>query len=172
MTRRHRRVISRTRFSVSSKKHLPKAKKNATINRYVSVAQLDRAQASDAWCRWFESNRVHQKKTPLRVSFLMSLVGRTDAGSREERSDDTLPRVPPWEAAIYNRVHQNLTSFIQAERLGMVSLHSSALIEYARIPIHRLNILFIRLSLRNRHNIDTKNIAIMAFLLQDGFALL
>lgn len=31
---------------------------------YALVAQLDRAQASDAWCRWFESNRVHHK-TPV-----------------------------------------------------------------------------------------------------------
>ena len=33
-------------------------------DKNVSVAQLDRAQASDAWCRWFESNRVHQKSHP------------------------------------------------------------------------------------------------------------
>ncbi len=32
--------------------------------KYALVAQLDRAQASDAWCRWFESNRVHHK-TPV-----------------------------------------------------------------------------------------------------------
>ena len=35
--------------------------------KYVSVAQLDRAQASDAWCRWFESNRVHQKFDKFRL---------------------------------------------------------------------------------------------------------
>ena len=34
-------------FDIMNKAHAP-------------VAQLDRAQASDAWCRWFESNRVRQ----------------------------------------------------------------------------------------------------------------
>ena len=37
----------------------------------VSVAQLDRAQASDAWCRWFESNRVHQTKRRIFASFFV-----------------------------------------------------------------------------------------------------
>ena len=50
-------------------KRLQESGKNSKIkglsNRYVSVAQLDRAQASDAWCRWFESNRVHQKGHPF-----------------------------------------------------------------------------------------------------------
>ena len=32
--------------------------------QHASVAQLDRAPASDAGCRWFESNRVHHKKPP------------------------------------------------------------------------------------------------------------
>lgn len=35
--------------------------------KYALVAQLDRAQASDAWCRWFESNRVHHK-TPVAIA--------------------------------------------------------------------------------------------------------
>ena len=39
----------------------------AREKKYVSVAQLDRAQASDAWCRWFESNRVHQKFDKFRL---------------------------------------------------------------------------------------------------------
>ena len=30
-------------------------------SKYALVAQLDRALASDARCRWFESNRVRQK---------------------------------------------------------------------------------------------------------------
>ena len=32
---------------------------------YASVAQLDRAPASDAGCRWFESNRARQKNLGL-----------------------------------------------------------------------------------------------------------
>ena len=29
---------------------------------YAPVAQLDRAQTSDVWCRWFESVQVHQPR--------------------------------------------------------------------------------------------------------------
>ena len=56
---------------------------------YVSVAQLDRAQASDAWCRWFESNRVHQKKDNQNGCLFFGVFGRSKrripVGSREER---------------------------------------------------------------------------------------
>ena len=73
------------------------------LKRYVSVAQLDRAQASDAWCRWFESNRVHQKRHPFWVSFLR-VFGRSKrrsiVGSREKRSFDALAKPKP------QRVHQ------------------------------------------------------------------
>ena len=39
------------------------------MTRYAPVAQLDRAQASDAWCRRFESCSVRQKtsRSPLRA---------------------------------------------------------------------------------------------------------
>ena len=44
------------------------------FEKYVSVAQLDRAQASDAWCRWFESNRVHQKPPCLLVGRFLYII--------------------------------------------------------------------------------------------------
>ena len=36
--------------------------------RYVSVAQLDRAIASDAMCRWFESSRVHHGSPRAKIA--------------------------------------------------------------------------------------------------------
>ena len=54
----------------------------------VSVAQLDRAQASDAWCRWFESNRVHQNNRLFRRLFFVYSIDekeRFPVGSCEER---------------------------------------------------------------------------------------
>ena len=44
-----------------------------TYLKYALVAQLDRALASDARCRWFESNRVRHERNliclPNQVSF-------------------------------------------------------------------------------------------------------
>ena len=58
-------------------KRLQESGKNSKIkglsNRYVSVAQLDRAQASDAWCRRFESAMVCQKN-PSRETWIFSFV--------------------------------------------------------------------------------------------------
>lgn len=43
------------------------------LNCNVPVAQLDRAQASDAWCRWFKSIRVRQKKTARKTAVFQCL---------------------------------------------------------------------------------------------------
>ncbi len=44
---------------------------------------------SDAGCRWFESNRVHQKENRQYGGFLFGVFGRSKrrilVGSREER---------------------------------------------------------------------------------------
>ena len=45
------------------------------LNCNVPVAQLDRAQASDAWCRWFKSIRVRQlKKYGQRCPYFLILI--------------------------------------------------------------------------------------------------
>ena len=86
----------------------------------VSVAQLDRAQASDAWCRWFESNRVHQNNRLFRRLFFVYSIDekeRFPVGSREER-ETTIPfhsAMPASDDALsfgqYPRVHQKQPSF-------------------------------------------------------------
>ena len=63
---------------------LPKALKRSLCRR-VSVAQLDRARASDARCRWFESSRVHHKK-PKPIFGLGFFVVKTEGELRSAPS--------------------------------------------------------------------------------------
>ena len=44
--------------------------------RYLSVAQPDRAQASDAWCQRFESAQVGQKNDKIRQNFVVFYSSR------------------------------------------------------------------------------------------------
>ena len=46
--------------------------------KHAPVAQLDRAQASDAWCRWFESNRMRHKATTSVVAFFSLRIQTND----------------------------------------------------------------------------------------------
>ena len=43
----------------------PALRSEADHDRYAPVAQLDRAMASDAMCRWFESSRAYQNRKHL-----------------------------------------------------------------------------------------------------------
>ena len=58
------------------------------MTRYAPVAQLDRAQASDAWCRRFESCSVRQKRTDRAYSavglFFVSLTDLNLAALRRK----------------------------------------------------------------------------------------
>ena len=47
---------------------------NTITTNYAPLAQLDRAQASDAWCRRFESAMVCQKSTCSRRCFLFFIL--------------------------------------------------------------------------------------------------
>lgn len=44
------------------------------IYGYASVAQLDRAMASDAMCRWFESSQAYHKIKPCVRSLILHMV--------------------------------------------------------------------------------------------------
>ena len=60
----HKRLQNASKKDKIKERFLNSQNDKAATNIHVSVAQLDRAPASDAGCRWFESNRVHHKKPP------------------------------------------------------------------------------------------------------------
>lgn len=48
----------------------------AACLRYAPVAQLDRAIASDAMCRWFESSQAHQQRDAAPKSLQLVQIAR------------------------------------------------------------------------------------------------
>ena len=72
------------------------------------VAQLDRAQASDAWCRWFESNRMHQRKRiPVKWGTLSLFYRLDSSASLGERLANLNSPVDCLRAALYGRIQSD-----------------------------------------------------------------
>ena len=76
---------------------------------YAPVAQLDRAQASDAWCRWFKSNRMHQNSIAfiggaILVHGIVSRKRRVRVGSRVQLAiwrSQRAKREKGWDKRLY-----------------------------------------------------------------------
>ncbi len=111
------------------KKCLQRSRKCAIMNgirgivktEYALLAQMDRAQASDAWCRRFESAIVRQKSTSFGKS--LSILSKPTAWHViDARSAAYVIRPKGGGMASRNSVH--------VDPVGLITYNAGALITY------------------------------------------